>query len=137
MESPSGPVTYKANVSVDLVANQQEYQIEERSPIERNFMVGLWVTKQGVATGINTTQAATAILDSIAITIRVEESDVVRKIYVHQIQAANDFGKPFYVTLPGPVNLSESKVECFNNSGIGANTVFEFQIDYLKPVKIK
>lgn len=131
-EGPAGAVVYRTSITVPVVAGQRNYQLEENSPLERNIMVGLWVTEQGVKTGDNTTQVVTAIFNSCALTIRVQESDVVKKIYAHQIKAANDFGRPFYVYLPGRINLSESSLEIFNNAGILANDVFEFQADYVK-----
>lgn len=123
---------YRTNITVPVTAGQREYQLEENSPLERNILVGLWVTEQGVKTGDNTTQVVTAIFNSAALTIRVQESDVVKKVYAHQIKAANDQGLPFYVFLPGRINLSESKLEIFNNAGILANDVFEFQAEYVK-----
>lgn len=131
-EGPTGPVVYRTNITVPVTANQREYNLEENSPLERNILVGLWVTEQGVKTGDNTTQVVTAIFNSCALTLRVQESDVVKKIYAHQIKAANDQGNPFYVYLPGRINLSESKLEIYNNAGILANDVFEFQAEYVK-----
>jgi len=131
-EGPAGPVIYRANVMVPLTANVQDYQVEENSPIERNYLVGLWVTDPAVSVSGGNSVAASTIFNSIALTFRVEESDVVRKVYAHQIKKANDNGKPYYLFLPGRINLSETTIECFNNSSIPASTVFEFQAEYAK-----
>lgn len=128
----AGAIVYQANISVNLEANKPDYNLEENSPVERNTVVGLWVTEPGAKTSQSKTQAAGAIFNSAVLIVRVEESDVIKKLYFHQVKKANDQGHPFYLSLPGNINLSESKVEVYDNSGIAADTVLEFQVNYVK-----
>lgn len=134
-ETSTGPVIYKGNISIALKAGQTEYSIEEKSPIERNYLVGLWITPVGAKTGASTTQVTQAILDSIVLIFRVDDSDVYRKLPLGQVLKCNDNGRPFYVSLPGRVNLSESMIKVFDNAAIVAGTVLEFQVDYAKKSK--
>lgn len=128
-EGPSGVVIQSANISIPITTGTREYPLEERSSVERNFLVGFWVTAAGAKTGELTTQAAGTIFNGVALNLRVEQT-VIAKIYAHQIQKANDQGRPYYVHLPGRVNLSETTIEVNDNAGIAANTVFEFQAEY-------
>ena len=131
-EGPAGPVVFRQNISIALTANQQEYNVEENSPVERNSMVGLWVTEPGSKTSSTYTQAAGDIFNGLVIELQHQQTAVLKKIPAAQIKQANDQGRPFYVFLPGPVNLSESKVSAYKNDTIAANTVFEFQVEYCK-----
>lgn len=131
-EKGTGPVIYRTNITVPITANVREYQFEEKSRLEKNVLVGLWVTPAGSKTGENTTQAASTIFNSATITLRSDDASVNEKIYLSQIYLANSQGRPFYISLPTSINLSESTLEVFDNSGIAANTVVEIQADYVK-----
>lgn len=131
-EGPTGPVVYRSSIIVPLIADQREYNPEEKSTVERNIAVGLWVADPGSQVTEAYTQAAAAVFNSAWLNLRVAETDVVRKVYFHQIKKCNDQGRPFYLHLPAGINLSESQIEVANNSAIAADTVLEFQVDYLK-----
>ncbi len=131
-EGPAGPVVYRQNISIPLIQDQQEYKIEENSPVERNLMVGIWVTEAGAKTSATYTQASGDIFNGLVIELQNQQNVILKKIPATQIKQANDQGRPFYVFLPGPVNLSESTVHAYKNDTIAANTVFEFQVEYVK-----
>lgn len=134
-EKGTGPVIYRTNISVPITANVREYQLEEKSRLERNILVGLWVTPAGTEVSETDTQAAGSIFNSAALTIRSDELAVNEKIYLSQIYLANQQGRPYYISLPTSINLSESKLEVFDNSGIASDTVIEFQAEYVKVAK--
>jgi hypothetical protein len=134
-EAAAGPVIYMTNVQVLLALNQREYQLEERSTLERNHMVGLYVTKPGTVLESGKTQAAGSVLDSAHLTLRVGTTDVVRRLYLHQIRAANDQGRPYLVSLPDAINLRESTLEVMDDANIVANTVIEFQAAYVRKIR--
>lgn len=131
-EGPAGPIVFRQNVEIPLTANQQEYKIEENSPVESNIMVGLWVTEAGAKTSSTYTQATGDIFNGLVLELQNQQQIVLKKIPATHIKKANDQGRPFYVYLPGPVNLSESTVSAYKNDTIAANTVFEFQVEYAK-----
>lgn len=131
-ETPAGVVIYKANVTVPVAAGQRLYKLEENSSIERNYIVGLWLTEPGANTGESTIQLDATRLNSAALILRVEETDVAKKIPLSHIKACNDQGTPYYVSLNGRINFSESTLVLNNNAGIAVGTVVEIQIDYPK-----
>ncbi len=131
-ETPVGPVIYKANIQVPVTAGQRIYKLEEKSTVERHYMVGLWLTEPGAQTGESTTQLDAVLLNSAYLILRVDETDILKKVPLSHIKAANDQGHPYYVSLNGLVNLSESTLILDNNTGIAVNTVVEIQVDYPK-----
>lgn len=131
-ETPVGPVIYKANIQVPVSAGQRLYKLEEKSTVEQHYMVGLWVTEPGAQTGESTTQLDAARLNSAYLILRVAETDILKKVPLSHIKAANDQGHPYYVSLNGLINLSESTLVLDNNAAIVANTVVEIQVDYPK-----
>jgi len=135
LEGANGPVLFMANVQTALVTDQREYQLEERSTLEKNHMVGLYVTKAGTVLESGKTQASGAVLQSAHLTFRVGTTDIMQRVYLHHIQAANDNGRPYIVSLPEAVNLRESKLEVMDDANIGANTVIEFQAVYVKQAR--
>lgn len=132
IEGANGPATFQANVQVPLVTDEREYQLEERSVLEKNDMIGLYVTKPGTVVETGKTQANGSVFDSAALTLRIGTTDIMRRVYLHQILAANEAGCPFEVSLPGPINLRESVLEVRDDANIVANTVIEFQVVYVK-----
>lgn len=135
MEGANGPVLFLANVLTSLVADQREYQLEERSTLEKNHMVGLYVTKPGTVLESGKTQATGSAFQSAHLTFRVGTTDIMKRVYLHQIQAANDNGRPYLVSLPEAVNLRESVLQVMDDSNIAANTVIEFQAVYVKTAR--
>lgn len=132
-EGVAGPVIYKANLIIPISANVSKYKVEENSPIERAFLVGLYVTDPGVQVDETNTQATGDIFNSAYLEIMVNTLKVVTNLYLHQIKKANDQGRPYYLYLPGRINLSESRLIVPKNDTIAANTVIELQTDYAKP----
>jgi hypothetical protein len=126
------PVERRVNIKVELTANQLDYTIEENSPLERHFPVGLWVTLPGQKVNQVKTQAAGNIFNSAYLVLRHQEANIMVKVPFEQIRLANANGRPFYMNMPGPVNLSESTLVVPDNAGIAANTVLEFQVEYVK-----
>jgi hypothetical protein len=135
LEGANGPVLFQANVQVALVADQREYQLEERSTLEQNHMVGLYVTKPGTKLESGKTQATGAAFDSAHLTFRVGTTDIMRRVYFHQILAANESGCPFEISLPDAINLRESSLDVMAEGDIIANTVIEFQAVYVKKAR--
>lgn len=135
LEGANGPVLFQANVQVSLVANQRDYQLEERSTLENNHMVGLYVTKPGTKLESGKTQATGPVFDSAHLTFRVGTTDIMRRLYLHQILAANEAGCPFEISLPEAVNLRESTLQVMDEVTIAANTVIEFQAVYVKKAR--
>lgn len=132
IEGANGPVTFQANVQVALVPDQREYQLEERSTLEQNHMVGLYVTKPGTKLESGKTQADGDVFDSAHLTFRVGTTDIMRRVYLRQILNANEAGCPFEVSLPDAINLRESILQVMDEGNIAAGTVVEFQAVYLK-----
>jgi len=131
-ETPVGVVIYKANIQVPVSAGQRLYKLEEKSTVENNFIVALWLTEPGAKVGENATQLDATRLNSAALVLQVDQTVVLKKIPLSHIKACNDQGYPYYVSLSGPVNLSESTLELNDNAGIVDDTVVEIQIDYPK-----
>jgi hypothetical protein len=132
LEGANGPVLFQANVQVALTPDQRDYQLEERSTLEQNHMVGLYVTLPGTLLESGKTQASGSVFNSAHLTFRVGTTDIVRRLYLHQILAANESGCPFEVSLPNAINLRESTLEVMDEGNIAANTVIEFQAVYVK-----
>lgn len=132
-EGVAGPIIFKANLKIEVEANKRVYKLEENSPVERAYMVGLHVTKAGTIVDETKTQAAGAIFDSAYLEIMVNTTKVLMNLYLHQVAYANEQGRPYYLYLPGRINLSESSLIVPKNDTIAANTVFELQVDYAKP----
>lgn len=128
------PVVRRVNLKVPVTDGVSTYMIEENSPIERNYPLGLWVTKAGVKIDQTKTQIATAQLDAAFIILRNQEANILSKLPFEHVRLANEQGRPYPVYFPGPINLSESTIELPESTGIAANTVLEFQIDYIKPL---
>ncbi|MFT6001232.1 MAG: hypothetical protein ACI81P_003701 [Neolewinella sp.] len=135
LEGANGPVLFQANVQVALVTDQREYQLEERSTLENNHMIGLYVTKPGTKLESGKTQASGSVFDSVHLTFRVGTTDIMRRVYLHQVQAANESGCPFEISLPEAINLRESKLEVMDEGNIAANTAIEFQAVYVKKLR--
>lgn len=135
LEGANGPALFQANVQVALQADEREYQLEERSVLERNHMIGLYVTKPGTVVETGKTQASGAVFDSASITLRIGTTEIMRRIYFHHILAANEAGCPYEVSLPDSVNLRESVLEIRDDGNIQANTVLEFQVVYVKKTR--
>lgn len=132
LEGANGPVLFQANIQVALKSDQREYQLEERSTLEKNFMVGLYVTEPGTVLESGKTQAAGSAFKSAHLTFRVGTTDISRRLYLQQILNANQNGFPFLVSFPEAVNLRESILEVMDDANIAANTVIEFQAVYVK-----
>ena len=131
-DGPNGPVIHKANIITPLVTDSNEYQLEEKSRLERNQMVGLWATKPGALVKGNLRQLNTPVWESAYLTIVVEQTQVLEKIPFEHIRKANENGLPYMISLPGRVNLSESKITVADSANIPANVVIEFQADFVK-----
>lgn len=128
-----GPVVRRANIKIILAAGTSTYQIEQKSKVERAYMVGIWATLPGAQVDATRTNAAGSIFNSAYLVLMVRSDEQSEKIPFEQIRLANAQGKPYYLNMKDAVNLSESSVEIPDNSGIAANTVLEFQIDFCYP----
>lgn len=129
----TGPLVKRANISVQVSSSMTKYRIEENSPVERNLAVGLHVTLAGAKVDTTYTQISGAAFNSAYILLKYRQTDIYEKISFESIRQANDFGRPYYINLEGPINLSESLIHVPDNSAIAANSVLEFQIDYAEP----
>jgi len=124
-----------ANVQTVLKTDEREYQLEEKSTLERNHMVGLYVTEPGTVLESGKTQATGSVFNSAHLTLRVGTDEIVRRLYLHQILAANRQGRPYPVSLPTSINLRESDLKVMDDGNIVANTVLEFQAVYVKKAR--
>lgn len=133
------PVVRTVNIKIEVQTGKSDYTIEENSPLERNYGIGLWVTKPGAKIDQTKTQVDGAIFDAAYIILRQQEANILFKLPFEHIRLANAQGRPYPISLPGPINLSESTIVLPENSGIAANTCLEFQVDYVKldPKKVK
>ena len=132
VETQLGPVIWSSNIIVEIQANKDDYKLEENSPVERQFAAGLRVTEPGAIVSQTKTNAAGDIHNSAYFILRVDTDVVIGKLYLHQILRDNNNGRPFYLLLPGRINLSESSLIIPKNDTIAADTVIEFQVEYAK-----
>ncbi len=136
-QGPTGIQIFQTNILVNLVTDQSEYQLEEKSSVERNFAVGLWVNDpEGTPQKATPTKTITssAVFNSAYLVIRRDEQDHYRKLYLRDIKRVNDQGEPYYLSIGERINLSESLLYVNNSSAIGNDEVIEFAVDYVKTV---
>ncbi|MEM6379061.1 MAG: hypothetical protein AAF705_12670 [Bacteroidota bacterium] len=125
----------QASIIIPLKANQSEYNIEERSSVENNHVVGIYVTAPEATPqkiSLSKTLPAAEIWNSIVLELRKDQEVVLERIPFTDIKKANDNGKPYYVQLGGKVNLSESKVLAFKNDTIVDGTAVDIRFDFVK-----
>ena len=134
-EGNSGINVYSVPITIDLVANQDRYQFEEKSRLERNYTIGVWGVNAGTETSLTKTVAAQAILDSAYINIRQDQETIIEKLYLSNILKANAEGKPYELNIDGPINLSESELVVNDPANIVADTVIELVFDYAKKAR--
>jgi len=127
-----GPKVLQSNIVISLATNKNKYKVEENSPVEQSLAVGLWATIPGALVDETNTQAATAVLNTAYLVIRRKSQETYQKISFEQIRAANAQGRPYYLYMDGPINLSESVIIVPNNAAIVANEVIELQVDYIE-----
>ncbi len=131
-EGANGPVRFRENFIVPLKPDVFEQKLEERSSVERNHVVGLFVTKPGTKLQNNRTVAATDIFDTCYLNLFQGTTLVLSHIYLYQILEFNEQGKPYEISLPDTINLADSKLVIQNSASVVDNTAIEFQIEYLK-----
>ncbi|MEM6397780.1 MAG: hypothetical protein AAF741_15635 [Bacteroidota bacterium] len=131
LEGPNGPAVHRTHVVIPLEANQREYKLEEKTTLENNYLVGLWVTKPDTVVESGRQIAADAVFDSAYINLRTGTNEVIRKLYLRQILDVNQSGCPYEISIADKINLVESEVKVMNDSNIAADTVLEIQFDYV------
>lgn len=131
-EGTNGPTTYQANVQVKLETDEREYQLEERSVLEKNAMLALYVTDPGTVVETGKTQADGSVFKSACLVLRSGTTEVVARLYLQHILYANQRGLPFEISLPSAVNLRESVLEVRDEGAITDNKVIEFQVYYAR-----
>ncbi|MEO0733390.1 MAG: hypothetical protein AAFZ52_11185 [Bacteroidota bacterium] len=131
-EGGNGPAIYNANIIVGLEAAIQTYQLKERTRLERNHAVGLWVPEPATLVLPGRTQLAEALFKTATLTLQIDQTEVREKIYFWHVLLANRNGLPYELSLPGVINLSESEINVMDNANIPADTVLEFQVDFVK-----
>lgn len=131
-QGANGPVRYRENIIIPIRANVYENKLEERSSVERNHVVGLYVTPAGIKLRNGVTIAASGIFNSCFLQIRQGTDTILDRIYLSQILAANAQGLPFEVSLKGPINLSDSKLVVQDAPNVQSNTAIEIQVEYVK-----
>lgn len=132
----TGIKVFQASIIIPLTQNTTDYFLEEKSSVERNYAVGLWVvdpedTPQKITT--TKTVAAAAVWNSAHLQLRKDQEIMVDKLYLRDIKKANDNGHPYYLNLGDKINLSESKLVVNNSSAISPDEAVEIKVDYVKP----
>lgn len=126
---------FQTPIYVALTTNQQDYELEEKSSVERNIAVGLWVDEPA-STAQKVTSSGTIadadVFNSAQLTLRRDDQEVLKRIPLRQIQKANDQGHPYWIEIGESINLSESFIEVFNSAGISAGEILVIRVDYLK-----
>jgi hypothetical protein len=131
----TGAIVNSTNIIIPVAAGTSKYKLEENSPVERNIMVGLHVTLAGQKVDQTNTQISGNNFNSAYLIIKQRQTDAFDKISLERIRKANDFGRPYYVELKGPVNLSETVLMVPNSTGIAADSVVEIQVDHVRPTQ--
>ncbi len=133
---PSGVIVRSTPITMDIEPNQATYGLKEKSPVERNNLVGLWVNapkaKPQYATETKSIVNRDAF-DSMYLTLRVDTNEIISKIPLHRIEDVNKQGYPYYVQIGARVNLSESSIDCAKPGAIGEKEVVELTADYVIP----
>ncbi len=133
---PSGVIVRSADIIVDLSTGKSDYALREKSNVERNNLVGLWVNApQATPQPATETQTIVSrpVFNAAYLTLRVETNEVIERIPLRRIEECNLQGKPYYVSIGEKVNLSESKIYIANSASITANEVIELTADYVIP----
>ncbi|MEM9527561.1 MAG: hypothetical protein AAGA31_13185 [Bacteroidota bacterium] len=134
-EGGNGPAIYNANIIVPLKAGIQTYQLKERTRVERNHAMGLRVTKPGTLILPGRRQVNTPLFETAKLTLQIDQTEVMEVIYFWQILQANLQGHAYELSLPGVINLSESKIEVIDNAAIPEDTFLEFQVEFVKKAR--
>lgn len=136
VESRAGLRVFKHTFVVPLDATQNEFGLESKSAIEDQFVVGIWVvppTSGGAATKGQTSGNTTsqAVFNTAYLSIQEGQTEIIRRVSLLHILAANNFGQPYLVNI-AEIQMSQSKLLIFNPAGIAANDHITFTFDFLK-----
>lgn len=130
---------YVKNIPISLTANKSDYQLEESSRIERNYVIGIAVNSPtNTATArASATESLTAlnVVESGKIFLQVNSEVIIDGLPLADILKANNNGLWYDLHIGERVNLSDSKVYIANNSAIQANDRIELSFLYAKPKK--
>ncbi len=130
---------YIKNIPIPLAAGKSEYQLEEKSQLEKNYVIGLAVnspSNTATARASNTAQLpALSIIESAKITIRTGDTVVVDNLPIADVLKSNANGYWYDLHISDRVTLSESKVYISNDAAIQANDQLELTFLYVKPKK--
>lgn len=131
----TGIRVFQASIIIDLTADVDLYNFEEKSSLERHFVVGVWVVDpESTAQKVTQSKTATAaaVFNSAYIELKEDQDTVYARLPLRDIKKANDQGHPYYLHLGERINLSESKLYVNNSGSIGSNEVIAFNFDYVK-----
>lgn len=128
-----GPQVRQESITMKLTADVAQYDIEEKSNVERNLLVGLWVYPAGRKIDQTYSSPTAAVLESAQLRLRHQTTDIYSNIPLEHVLRCNEQGRPYYVSLPGSVNLSDSSLYVADSGSIGANTAIRLQADFIKP----
>lgn len=136
VESRAGLRVFKHTFVVPLDSTQNEFGLESKSAIEDQFVVGIWVvppTSGGAATKGQTSGNTTsqAVFNSAYLSIQEGQTEIIRRVSLLAILAANNFGQPYLVNI-AEIQMSQSKLLIFNPAGIATNDHITFTFDFLK-----
>lgn len=131
LAGPNGPAIRHAGFKIPLEADKRDYEIEEKTTLERNILVGVWVVPPGTVIGTNLTVPAAAVFNSAFLNLRVGSTDVVERLYLQHVLAKNLQGEPYELSIPQKINLTESSLQVMNEAAIEANTALEIQFDFV------
>jgi len=136
-EGLTGIKGYVKNIPINLVANQSDYQLEESSRIERNYVIGLAVnspTDTATARASATQQlTAKSIVESAKLYLQIESNVIIDGLPLADVLKANANGFWYDLHIGDRVNLSDSKVYVANNGAIQENDRIELTFLYAKP----
>jgi len=128
---PANARVYSHQVSVPLQANQTELRLEEKSVVNGQRLVGIWVhTGDGNKDPYGKTIAAENMTRSMYLSILEDTTTIARHIPLTNIENCNLAGTPYFIDTRR-VNLSQSTLKIGDMTSFVADTVVVFQFDYL------
>ncbi|MEO1413414.1 MAG: hypothetical protein AAFW73_26280 [Bacteroidota bacterium] len=131
---------YNHTFEVPINPNQNEFKLEEKSAIEHERILGVWVASPG-GTGINgSSMISQAVFDAAYISLREDETIVAKNIPLRRIKQCNDNGLPFFVDM-NKVDMVESSIKIGGINDIAdadlSDRVIQFTFDFIKLSKRK
>lgn len=130
---------YVKNIPIALEADKSEYQLEESSRIERNYVIGLAVnspTNTSTARASATQQlTALNIVESAKLYLQIESEVIIDGLPLADVLKSNANGFFYDLNIGDRVNLSDSKIYVAKTDSVQANDLIELTFLYVKPTR--